>query len=347
MGKNKGRKHGKNRQKKATKDAFKKKIQKRATAAVRRYVVAGRKQALIQAKQKAEEDKKKFPLDRQISFAHCEGVGECCKNRPIFVEPTDVWRIMQNERAREKFGLKSTIDLYGNDEKPGPLIYRVDKKSLMPFCAVHRVELLKTIPDKIENPGVSVAERDQVCPFFEFREDGVPECILGPDRFTQCSSDPLNRIGRVEHGRRLAGWEYTLVDEPCIGCKQAAEDKERNMLVKDWLKARGMEDRYIESDLFHGLLMKLRDEIKQAEGQAEFLWRMATIIMFDWHLFGVDCLRQPIEEVIEHGPESPKEVFLLAHEMVKGVISGSVSIQSERESDGDGDDETEGQAEES
>lgn len=325
--KKKNRQQVKRKQKQAVKEAARKSLQRKANAAVRQYMKGRRKVTGGPVPQ--PETSNRLQLDQEVTFAQCEGVGECCKNRPIYVEPGDVYRIMHNERAREKFGLRVTPDLYPKEAEdgkmvPGPLIYQVDKRSFLPFCAVHRVELSKILPPDGIKPRISVSGGDQACPFLGFLEDGTPECILGDDRLTQCASDPICRTSRVPGLRRLSAWEYAHMDKPCVGCLQASEDQDRTMIVRDWLVQRGMEDRLAESDQFHGFIDWLRDQMKAFDGQGdhEFFWKMAANIMFDWHKFAIDYLEQPIEEVLDHGPESARGVVESARTLMEGIING-------------------------
>jgi hypothetical protein len=331
--KKKNRTQAKRKQRKAVKEATRRHLQRQANAQVRRYMKGRRRPVDLAAEyaKTQEKDPRMLTLDQEVTFAHCQGVGECCKNRPIYVEPTDIWRIMHNDRAREKFGLEVTMDLYpkadeGDPEKmiPGPLVYQVDKKTHLPFCAVHRVELSKILPPDGIKPGVDVNDGDQACPFFGFLDDGTPECILGDDRLTQCASDPICRTGKLDHLRRLSAWEYALMDQQCLGCVQASEDQERTMKVRDWLVQKDMEDRLAESDLYHGFIGWHRDQMKAFDGKGdhEFFWKMATNIMFDWDRFAIEYLEQPKEEVLEHGPSAPKEVYLAARTMMEGIING-------------------------
>jgi len=96
------------------------------------------------------------------------------------------------------------------------------------------------------------------------------------------------------------------------------------MIVRDWLVQRGMEDRLAESDQFHGFIDWLRDQMKAFDGQGdhEFFWKMAANIMFDWHKFAIDYLEQPIEEVLDHGPESARGVVESARTLMEGIING-------------------------
>jgi len=142
-GSKKNRQSQKRKQRLAQKKAIRTKIQKKAGEAVRLYMRHRRKP--ISLPDGPEQSNTPHFLDTDtVSFAQCNGVGLCCRNRPLYVEPGDVYRIMRNERAIQKFGLSKTMDLYpGKDcEKVStPLVYNVDEKSFVPFCAVYRVSV--------------------------------------------------------------------------------------------------------------------------------------------------------------------------------------------------------------
>jgi len=326
--KQKARSHQKRVQQRAVKEAARKKLNQKAKEQVRRYLKGTRRPSPPRAEQKPTgptpiQASKALSLDDTATFAYCDGVGECCKNRPIFVEPSDVFRIMKNTRAREKFNLITTSDLYPKDKEPGPLAYYTDKQTHLPFCGVHRVEM-QGKDGKV----------DQVCPFFEMGKNG-PECILGEDRLTQCKADPVCRLSRLNAKRRLCGWDYGLIDQPCLECDQAADDKMREEKVEDWLISCGMEERLMESDLFHGFIGWL-----QRLTTSEFHWKFATVLLFDWHRYSIEHLLQPLEEVLEYGPQDVKTVFIAARTMTEAVIARD--RQQEKKDDSEGRDSLQG-----
>jgi hypothetical protein len=229
------------------------------------------------------------------------------------------------------------MDLYPKGDEPGPLVYMFDETAGLPMCAVYRVEMAKlrgeALPDIDSEKG-----KEQVCPFFGFKDDGTLECILGDDRLTQCKADPVCRVSRLAHKRRLSGWSYSLIDSPCMGCKAASETDERNMTVKDWMLSSGMEDRLVESDMFHGFVLWLQGEVGKVPEMSVFYSKLATSLLFDWHRFAIEHLKQPKDEVIKYGPSSLKEVFLSARELTESIIIRDVQ-QKKDERNGSGSDE--------
>jgi hypothetical protein len=309
MKKDKAKNQGKKKQDAAVRASARRRLNRKAGDQVRRYLKKTKRPKMPESVE--EDDGSLLVLDDQISIPLCEGVGDCCKDRALYVEPSDVWRIMHNERAREKFGLEITSDLYpeqdtGEDKKKDiekgkkyPLAYFVDKKTHLPFCAVVRVE---------DESG------SQVCPFLETTEDG-PVCVLGEDRLTQCKPDPVLRVARLDKKRRLSGWTYSLIDQPCIGCKSADVEEERESTVEEWLMSKGMEDRFIDSDLFHGFLGWMGQHASES-----FHWYIATRLLFDWDRFMLEDLEQSITDISGKGPDSAGEVFLMARAFVEAIL---------------------------
>lgn len=311
MKKNKARNNQKKKQEKALKEVFRKKIDRKAKLALGRLDVVRKKTIASQPKS--------LDLGQHVTFPICDGVGECCKNRPIFVEPSDVYRIIHNERARQVFNLETTMDLYPKDGKRSVLFYFVDKYSSLPNCFIYRVKLSSLIEGKSFVPGVEVKDEDQVCPFFVFEESGKPDCILGKDRLTQCLSDPIYRMNRLNDRRRFSSWEYGLVKEPCIVCKQASEEQ-RTEVVKDWLQKKGLEERYIESDLLHNFIDWLRIQVSGEPSEIDYIWKTAACFLFDWDRFFIDYLKQPKEEVLKHGPTAPRDVYSVASKIMESFL---------------------------
>ena len=215
-------------------------------------------------------------FNSEVDIPVCNGVGDCCKNRALHVEPSDVLRILNNENARSRFGIETTSDLYprNSEETKAPLSYGIDPKFKIPFCSVRLI-------DVTEKDG-SVEKH---CPFME-HNDGGDVCMLGSDRLTQCRSDPLFRMGRqdadrVSNRNRFAGWNYGFMDQVCSGCHQYSKENTRgNGKVEDWLLACGMESRLLESDMFHGTLGWLKSIITAQEH-----WMLAAMLLFDWERF--------------------------------------------------------------
>lgn len=343
MKKGKGRNRQKRKQKKGVREAARKMLYKKAKASVRDYMRGSRRQAMVDidkekvAGQVADQvldqrqDDDIVSIDNEATFARCDGVGECCKNRAIFVEPSDVFRIFHNERARKKFGIETTMDLYPSESTSAPLSVYLDKKTLTPFCSVFRVnlhELLKTkeqckhVQSIAFNPGSDDQAADQVCPFFEVGDDGKPECILGEDRLSQCLSDPVVRMNRLNTGRRLHSFNHAINAEPCTGCRSADDKSDRTVVVKDWLIEKGAEDRAVDADWFHGFIAWFRScSSVLGEEAKEAVWGIATTLIFNWHSFVMKDLKQSKTMALENSPETPSQIYAGARMVLEGIVA--------------------------
>jgi len=251
-------------------------------------------------------------LSLDDSFLHpgCSGVGQCCIQRFLPVEPSDIWRLLRNEAVRDKWGVKHTMDLFGAKK---PLIYDISSNNGMPGCATIRVAA------KIKGKDV------QVCPFldvipYEHGIEGVQlHCILGDDRLTFCKPDPLTRSSRLD-GRRHAGWLYTNNSSVCLGCMyRPSKVVNGEMRVEEWLVNNGMEERYMFTDLFLGYMEWVMQNTKSV-----FQRKLAAILIFDWHRFLSDLSGQLLDEVPWDEPGDPREILMLARAVMEGVIEHDV-----------------------
>jgi hypothetical protein len=293
MAKNKVRMAQKNAQKQAAKKSVRKAIKRVAKGQVIDFM---RKQAGQPILKDGNEDGS-LSLDSVTMIADCHGVGSCCFNRPLFVEPSDVFRIINNERAKKKFNISSTVDLYPTDEKIKPMVYFVHKELKIPFCGIRRVTV--------------EGSEEQACPFLE-TTDGKMECILGEDRLTQCKADPISRIKRQSNNRRLVGWGYGVIDSVCIGCKNH-DGIVKKVVVRDWLSEKGMIDRAIESDMFMNFI-----EWVKGKATSEHHLGIATLMLFNWHRFLIDSLGE--KEAIDKSPTSFQEVLFIARAVMESAI---------------------------
>ena len=237
-------------------------------------------------------------IDAVVKIANCDGVGACCKDRYIPVEPSDVWRLLRNERVRKKWGVVHTGDLYGEGK---PLFFDIDEALGVPGCAVVRVE----------QPGVE----ETVCPFFDGGGD-VPGCILGDDRLTYCKADPITRTARVMDKRRLDGWVYVNNDMPCLGCLSASPDGDREVSVREWLNERGLEERYRLTDVFYGFIAWFR---RNEKFKTTFYLRLASMLLFSWHDFLIVAMKEDPKDVPWEEPCDPEIVVKTAYAILESM----------------------------
>jgi len=93
-----------------------------------------------------------------------------------------------------------------------------------------------------------------------------------------------------------------------------------------------MEERFLQSDMFHSFMGWIRRATKGVDYDPMFFWKLAAIVLFDWHRFAIEYLDQPMDEVIKHGPGSPRAVFAGARMMMEGVIEGIKAENAEKQS---------------
>jgi hypothetical protein len=245
-------------------------------------------------------------LDSEISFPLCDGVGDCCKNRAVLIEPSDVFRILKNKRAQEKFGCTVTMDLQGKDDSK-PLTYWIDSETGLLMCAVRRIEDTET--------------GEQLCPFLE--QGDVPTCLLGDDRPTFCKADPVGRQQRTKDKKRLSAWSYALAEDMCVGCAQASADENRQMRVVDWLNERSMGERYRVTDVFFWFAEWMHVNVKD-----KTLKELAAMLVFDWHRWVVDQGGLTREQAMVEGPKKPEDVMFAARQILEGIMQMEESKKS-------------------
>lgn len=250
-------------QKRAEKDAVRRRLNRVVKHAARQQLIEMRKRLASMRERKPQEQ----GLDAAdtVSIVQCSGVGDCCYDRPLFVEPTDVFRILNNQDVVKKFGVQKTMDLYRKKDEEGYrlLAYGADSKASLPYCRVNLVD-----------------EGDKkVCPF----KDG-DLCVLGEDRLTQCKADPVCRATRVQGQRGFAAWRYFTIDSICAVCSSSKTGEEPNPSVsyqiRNWMIDKNMRERVEDSDLFHAFISWMHSFVK-TEGQVS----MASALLFNWDMF--------------------------------------------------------------
>ena len=298
----------KRRQRAAAKD----KARKKMTREVAREYMAMRRMAGGQLSMPSSPDGEDvvpgdvplLSIDDTVKLPVCDGVGECCKDRFLPLDPSDVWRILRNEAVREKWGVEYTMDLFG---KGKPLLYDIDASTGVPGCA--------TIRTVVDGAGY------QACPFLVMSDpDGCePEgdfvCMLGDDRPTFCKSDPITRHSKSDSGRRHAGWAYVQNDGPCGSCLHCDSRDEREISVEQFLVSSGMEERYMFTDLFFGYLAWVRKN-----AFSTFQLKLAAMLVFDWHRFLIDVTGMDKGDVPWEEPGDPREIFLMARGVLEQVM---------------------------
>lgn len=210
-----------------------------------------------EAPSKSVEDS--FEINDIVNIPDCAGVGDCCKNRVLPVDPSDVFRILNNSEAIKKWDIETTEDLYGVGK---PLIYDVDAKSGIPGCATLMVE--------------DVESGNKACPFLDIVKN---ECILGDDKLTYCKSAPLTRLFKSNASRHITGWSYSCDDIVCASCA-SAKDNNKDVVVKDYLVDCGLERRYRFNDSFLAFLSWL----SKVANKDDHI-RLASLLLFNWHSF--------------------------------------------------------------
>ena len=248
---------------------------------------------------------KGLDLEAEVEFPDCDGVGHCCVDRPLSVEPGDVLRIIGNEAARERFGIKNTGDLYKTDTKSPLMLKFWDEKTGMPCCFVRPVPL--------------TGERDgpTACPFYihprESSDGQTHECVLGEDRLTQCKPDPIMRVSRVDDGGRICGWSYTLSETKCMGCPKSKPSMRRVQSVESWMLNTKMlreNGRYAETDMYvlYSSWLKTLDANVPTK-------RMAMEFIFNWSMLTGESDGGQI------GPQSVPDILMSARMMTERLVA--------------------------
>ena len=232
---------------------------------------------------KPVKSRKVYGIDDIVNIPNCNGAGECCCGVKLMVEPSDVWRIMNNKRACEKLGIKTTMDLYNEDPEKAILAYSVTGPDADPMC----VAVLKEKAHGLY----------KVCPFLEKKDEGY-ECILGADKLTTCKTTPIGRTIVRETGE----WGYVVTD---AFCKECPKSQERiDVRIEHWLKEHGMEDRYRQTEMWNGCIMWIKTKAKD-----ELYKRLAVLVGYDWQRVPAEGANMSVEESVKHMPGSPEELL--------------------------------------
>lgn len=252
-----------------------------------------------------------------VAIPQCSGVGECCANVIVNLDPADVWRIVNNEKVRQRFGVETTMDLTSKEPGQGIIEYWID-----PRVGVSRCKLRYVKPDQ-----------GRIECLFLGMDEGKPTCLLGEDRPTICMANPIGRVGQRDDKGHLTGWGYILRDDPCKKCKHK-EEGALQVRISDLLIEREMQKRYEHLDLFYGFQGWMAGNVKVEE-----MRKLATLICFDWDRFLIEFGGHTVEELRNARPESPEHVIASARVIVDGIMKGQqdvISTQGEAETGDDG-----------
>lgn len=311
--KNKGRARAneKRRQGKAAKAIARKRLNKQAKAAMGKLRdMARRGGANVETVEAPKSTS--YSLEDELECAECSGVGHCCIDTMVPLDPADVWRMMGNAELRKTFGIELTTDLTKPPEERGIIYYWVDPRTGAPRASMRF------------DTGEDGKKR---CAMLKTTTTGEGEesysCILGDDRPTVCKANPVGRIAENNEKGRLVGWKYVLQDAPCQACPSNCGSK--TVKVEDWMKSKDMEARYAIKDMFHGFVGWLVREIKTEE-----LRKMATMLVFDYDRFPMEAGGFSKEEVIENRPESPENLLVGARIIIDGIMQG-MTVPTEEE----------------
>jgi len=301
MGK-KGKKSKKQKknQKRTQKDAIKKKARKLVNRQSMMMANRMRRMARHTESVNMGDQKPVIELDGEISLPKCDGVGECCKNKIVRINPGDIWKMMHNERMRTEFGVELTVDLFKPPEERGWLHYNLDPRAGIPVCTIRR-DLQEDDMDH--------------CAFLVVKDEHYI-CLLGDDRPMACQANPVTRVGKKNAMGRLEGWNYTVMDEPCATCPKNTEEQ-LTITVEEWLQKRDMEERYRIADMYFGFQGWLARDVK-----AEEMKQLATMLVFDYDRYALDIGGISREEILENRPESPEHVMTNARMVVESIVKG-------------------------
>lgn len=304
--KNKGRASGKRNQREAIKKAARGQINR----AARLSAVRMRKAAMLtKSLDMTEGGPGRMDLESEVSLPRCGGVGACCKNQMVRVNPGDIWRIMHNERVQKMFGIEFTMDLFGREKKGGLLHYWLDQRTGLPVCAVRR--------------DIQDDEETERCVFLEIDKGGKHTCILGEDRPTTCQANPIGRVGKKNEKGELIGWEYILKDDLCQKCTQR-EEENYTITIEDWLDKQGMEERYNLSNMFLGFIGWMAREVKAQE-----MRELGAMLVFDFDRFPLEIAKISSEETKQNRPEFPEQVMVSARMLLDGIMVGTAPAEEQ------------------
>ena len=305
MKKNKERNRAKQKQKRATKE----KARNRINSQIRSMTLQMRRSPGPSMDMK----QKYFNLDDEIQFAGCCGVGECCLNRGVPLDPSDVWRIMHNKKVRETFGIELTMDLLKSADERGVLRYALDQKTGLPYCVVRR--------DTKENGR-------EYCVFLEVADGGRGSCMLGEDQPTVCKANPVGRMGVMNSEGRLDGWQYVVSDDPCANCMEFNPEIINSTTIEDWMVEKGMEERYAYADLWHGFRGWLSRDVQQDE-----LRKLSAMLLFDYDRFAIEVGGDSKEDAIKNRPKSVDNLIVGAKTIIEGILAKDETVEDKGDAD--------------
>jgi hypothetical protein len=311
----------KNREKANQKRSQKREANNRARRKISRmtkqFVQGLRKQGIHIPMPSGVKDRTTHTSEDVISIPQCTGIGRCCTNMIVNLDPADVWRILNNENVRQRFGVDLTMDLVSTEPDKGIIEYWVDPRIGVPRCKLKHIK----------------KEQGLIECIFLGMEEGKATCILGDDRPTICMGNPIGRVGQHDDKGHLASWGYVIRDEACRKCEYK-EEGERQVRVEELLGERKMQERYEMTDLFYGLQGWMANEIKVEE-----MRKLATMICFDWDRFLIEIGGRSREDVKSVRPDSPLSVLASARQIVDGIMRGQqdvVSIEGSAKAGDDG-----------
>lgn len=243
-------------------------------------------------------------LGDEVDIAKCDGVGHCCIDTMVPIDPGDVWNIMHSPEVQDTFGVEVTSDLSKSPEERGLIYYWLDPRTGAPRASLRQDE--------------SEDGKRRCVMLKEIEEDGEISysCLMGDDRPTVCLANPIGRVGKKNDKGRLAGWGYVVQDDPCAECPKGCEQE--SVVVEDHLKGRGMEERYAITDMFHGFVGWLVREVKPEE-----IRQLAAMLIFDYDRFPMEAGGLSKEQVFDNRPESVENLLVGAKMIVEGVLRGN------------------------
>jgi len=247
-----------------------------------------------------------------VSIPKCDGVGDCCMNHTVVLDPADLQRILNNKDVQDTHGISLTTDLYQGDR--ALLHYWVDPKSGVPMCVVRK--------DQQE-------DGNEQCAFLT-KEGGTVRCLLGDDKPTACAVNPVRRVASKDMLGNMEGWRYIVNDNPCQICKKCDENDMREVQVEDHLESSGMKERYALNDLYHGFAGWLVANVK-----AQDMQQIATMLLFDFDSFSTGVGGMTREEAAGMRPASPESAILSARKIVEGIINPESMMEEVQHESGD------------
>lgn len=227
-----------------------------------------------------------------IADPGCNGIGECCKDIVVYLDPFDVWRIFNNTAVRDKYNIGTSRDLYG---KSGPLEYWIHPDSGQLRC------------------NIKATAKGEPC---RLHESG--QCLLCKDRPTDCLARPLlqQRFGLV------------LDAELCAVC--ATCDKKipipSVLSISSFLAQRDVIPfRTTERGLFSMFEKKLYDLAITKDGSSDLhMLSTALVMTFDFdHLFIKG--KVPPSEMVKVRPRNASELIAGVYVVMERIAHSAVA----------------------